>query len=138
MDICGPRSLVNWLIKHLEDLIVKEQDTESILHVFAFQWKPEASPAQKKQAAADIAAFQGIIPGLMRVTVGTNLSPRHAGFTFGGVMEFDGFVSLEAYAKHPAHRSLLDWLSPLVVAMELDLAAPIRQGRPTKDAVTYR
>ena len=37
---------------------------ESVFHVFAFQWKPETTDAEKTRAAKDIAAFQGNIPGL--------------------------------------------------------------------------
>ena len=35
---------------------------ESVFHVFAFQWKPETTDAQKTRAAKDIAAFQGKDP----------------------------------------------------------------------------
>jgi len=34
---------------------------ESVFHVFAFQWKPGTTEAQKTKAAKDIAAFQGKI-----------------------------------------------------------------------------
>lgn len=101
----------------------EENRAESVFHIFAFQWKPEVSEAQKSQAAKDIAAFQGQIPGLLETYVGPNLSPRGKGYTFGGIMHFKDKASLEAYTHHPAHLALLAWLMPLIDAIELDLGA---------------
>jgi len=98
-------------------------DSESVFHVFAFQWKPGTSDAQKDRAAKDIAAFQGLIPGLLQTHVGANISPRGKGYTFGGIMQFKDKASLDAYVQHPAHQALLAWLVPLIDAIELDLRA---------------
>jgi hypothetical protein len=94
-----------------------------VFHIFAFQWKPEATDALKEKATMDIAAFQGKIPGLLETHVGPNLSPRGKGYTFGGVMRFKDQASLDAYVQHPMHQALLKWLVPLIDAIELDLRA---------------
>jgi hypothetical protein len=94
-----------------------------VFHVFAFQWKPGTTDDQKTRAAKDIAAFQGVIPGLVEVHVGPNVSPRGKGYTFGGVMRFKDQETLDAYVQHPAHQALLKWLLPLVDAIELDVRA---------------
>ena len=78
-----------------------------VFHVFAFQWKAEASDAQKDRAKKDIAAFQGVVPGLLQTHVGPNISPRAKGYTFGGIMQFKDEASLNAYFQHPAHLALL-------------------------------
>jgi antibiotic biosynthesis monooxygenase (ABM) superfamily enzyme len=100
-----------------------EDKTSNVFHVFAFQWKPEASDAEKNNAAKDIAAFQGQIPGLLETHVGPNISPRGKGYTFGGIMRFKDRAALDAYVQHPAHQALLKWLVPLIDAIELDLRA---------------
>jgi antibiotic biosynthesis monooxygenase (ABM) superfamily enzyme len=100
-----------------------ESQTQNVFHVFAFQWKPEASEAQKNKAAKDISALQGQIPGLLETHVGPNISPRGKGYTFGGIMRFNDQASLDAYVQHPAHQALLKWLVPLIDAIELDLRA---------------
>jgi antibiotic biosynthesis monooxygenase (ABM) superfamily enzyme len=94
-----------------------------VFHVFAFQWKPGTSETQKERARNDIAAFQGVIPGLLQTNVGQNISPRGRGYTFGGIMQFKDEASLNAYFQHPAHQALLAWLVPLIDAVELDLRA---------------
>jgi hypothetical protein len=95
----------------------------NVFHVFAFQWKPNATDADKARAAHDIAAFQGKITGLLETHVGNNLSPRGKGYTFGGIMKFTDKAALEAYTHHPMHLALLEWLVPLIDAIELDLPA---------------
>jgi|SRR5215470_1693742 len=93
----------------------------AVFHVFAFQWKPGTTDAQKARARKDILAFQGVIPGLLQTHVGPNISPRGKGYTFGGIMQFQDEASLNAYVQHPAHQALLHWLVPLIDAVELDL-----------------
>ena len=100
-----------------------EDQGAAVFHVFAFQWKPDATEAQKQNARKDIAAFQGQIPGLLETHVGPNTSPRGKGYTFGGIMRFKDQAALDAYVQHPAHQALLKWLVPLIDAIELDLDA---------------
>jgi hypothetical protein len=107
----------------LPELARAESESASVFHVFAFQWKQGASEGQKERAAKEIAAFQGVIPGLLQTHVGPNISPRGKGYTFGGIMEFKDKASLDAYVRHPAHQALLAWLVPLIDAIELDLHA---------------
>ena len=93
------------------------------IHIFGFRWKDRATDADKARAAREIRAFEGAIPGLMDVSVGENLSPRGQGYTFAGLMRFTDRASCEAYATHPAHIALLDWLVPLIEPVELDFEA---------------
>jgi hypothetical protein len=101
--------------------IFAEKTMDSVFHVFAFQWKSQATEAQKEKAARDIRAFQGAIPGLLQTHVGPNISPRGKGYTFGGIMQFTDKAALDSYVQHPAHQALLKWLVPLIEAIELDL-----------------
>ena len=96
---------------------------DSVFHVFAFQWKPQATEAEKKRAAKHIRAFQGVIPGLLQTHVGPNISPRGKGYSFGGIMQFSDKASLDAYVEHPTHKALLKWLVRLIDAVELDIQA---------------
>lgn len=93
------------------------------IHIFGFRWKPNATAADQARAAQDILAFRNTIPGLLDVAVGPNLSPRNQGFTFAGLMRFTDRAACEAYATHPAHMALLEWLVPLIDPVELDFEA---------------
>lgn len=107
----------------LSEVAGAQTESTGVFHAFAFQWKPGTSDAQKDRARREIAAFQGVIPGLLQTHVGPNISPRGKGYTFGGIMQFKNEASLEAYFQHPAHLALLSWLVPLIDAVELDLRA---------------
>ena len=105
------------------NVAAREDTSGNVFHVFAFQWKPDTSQAQKDRAAKEIAAFQGQIRGIRQTHVGPNISPRGKGYTFGGIMQFKDQDSLDAYVQHPVHQALLVWLVPLIDAIELDLRA---------------
>ena len=93
------------------------------VHIFGFKWRPAAKEADKARARKEILAFRKLIPGLVAVNVGSNLSPRGQGYEFVGLMTFTNREAAEAYATHPDHLALLDWLVPLIDAVELDFEA---------------
>lgn len=94
-----------------------------VIHAFAFRWKLNVNAEQKERVAIAIRDLQGRIPGLLETSVGSNLSPRSQGYEFGGVMKFQDRAALEAYGTHPAHLALLEWLMPLIDALEVDFEA---------------
>jgi hypothetical protein len=122
-DGCVAIGTAALLSLNLPEVARAESESASVFHVFAFQWKEGVSQAQKDRAEKEIAAFQGVIPGLLQTHVGPNISPRGKGYTFGGIMQFKDKASLDAYVQHPAHQALLAWLIPLIEAIELDLRA---------------
>jgi Stress responsive A/B Barrel Domain len=93
------------------------------IHIFGFRWRSEATDSQKESAKEAILAFRGAIPGLIDVHVGENISPRNQGFTFAGLMTFTNKAAADAYTIHPQHQALLEWLVPLIGAVELDFEA---------------
>lgn len=90
------------------------------IHIFGFRWKPGTTDADKARASEEILAFRGVIPDLADVKVGRNLSPRGQGYEFAGLMTFSDRAACDAYAMHPAHLKLLEWLLPLIEPVEMD------------------
>jgi Stress responsive A/B Barrel Domain len=93
------------------------------IHIFGFRWKPEATAEDQARAEKEILAFRGSIPGLIEAQVGQNVSERGKGFTYVGLMKFTDKAAADAYSIHPSHLALLDWLVPLIDAVELDFHA---------------
>lgn len=93
------------------------------VHIFGFKWKPEATEDDKARAEREIRAFKGVIPGLVEVCVGQNVSKRGEGYAFAGLMKFVDKEAADFYSFHPAHMALLKWLVPLIDAVELDFEA---------------
>jgi len=93
------------------------------IHIFGFRWKPPATDADKARARKEILAFRNLIPGLVAVNVGRNLSARAQGYEFCGLMTFTSKDAFDNYFTHPAHVALLEWLRPLIDPVELDFEA---------------
>ena len=93
------------------------------IHIFGFKWNAAVTDEDKARARKEILAFRNTIPGLVAVNVGRNLSPRGHGYEFVGLMTFTNREAAEEYARHPDHLALLDWLRPLIDAVELDFQA---------------
>jgi hypothetical protein len=90
------------------------------IHMFAFRLKPGVTEQQQSRMLQEIRALQGQIPGILETVVGRNDSPRGQGYGIGGVMKFPDKSALEAYNAHPVHQELLNWLLPLIDAVEVD------------------
>jgi hypothetical protein len=73
------------------------------------------------RAADEVRAFHGVVPGLLTLSVGDNQAANNGGYDFGGCLGFADEAAYHAYCDHPLHVQLLDWLVPLIDAIELDL-----------------
>ena len=92
------------------------------IHMFAFRLKPGVTEEQQQRMLREIADLPKHIPGVLETQVGKNVSPRGQGYVVGGVMKFPDAAALEAYNAHPVHQELLQWLVPLIEAIEVDFA----------------
>src|SRR5258708_20613198 len=86
-DGCVTVGAATLISLNLPEVARAESESASVFHVFAFQWKQGTSEAQKERATKEIAAFQGLIPGLVQTHVGPNISPRAKGYTFCGIIQ---------------------------------------------------
>lgn len=76
-----------------------------ILHCVFLRFKAAVS-ADEKQAIFDaIAALKSVIPGIVEVKSGPNVSPEglHGGFADGFVVTFENTEARDAYLVHPEH-----------------------------------
>jgi hypothetical protein len=90
------------------------------IHMFAFRLKPDVTEAQQERMLREIGDLKNHIPLVLESYVGKNISPRGQGFVIGGVMKFADQAALDAYNSHTVHQALLQWLVPLVDAIEVD------------------
>jgi hypothetical protein len=59
-----------------------------ITHVVLIQPKAPSSNEKLLALLEDVQALQDIIPGILSISVGENLSLYHRGFTYGVIMRF--------------------------------------------------
>ena len=78
------------------------------------------TPSERNAAARDIKQrfeqLQGVVPGLLHLEVGLDIS--HVDYACDMVLysEFDNEASLAAYAEHPAHLALRKELGDVRIA----------------------
>jgi len=96
-----------------------------ITHVVLIQ--PKASTSNEKLLALleDVQALQEIIPGILSISVGENLSLYHRGFTYGVIMRFVDEAHLQAHHTHPEHVAVATELDNLCQqSIDFDLPEP--------------
>ncbi|CAD7026316.1 stress responsive protein [Pseudorhizobium endolithicum] len=81
-----------------------------ILHCVFLRFK-SAMQASEKQAIYDsIAALRNVVPGILEVKSGPNVSPEglNGGFRDGFIVSFENAEARDAYLVHPDHVAVGD------------------------------
>jgi Stress responsive A/B Barrel Domain len=84
-----------------------------VTHVVLLQPKPETTAEELAAAFEHVRALQQVIPGIVAISVGGNLSAYHGGFTHGIIMHFVDEAHLNAHHPHPAHQAVVEELDRL-------------------------
>ena len=75
-----------------------------MIHIVLLQPKTETSSEEMKVALKQVQALQEMIPGIIDIQAGENVSKNHQGYTHGFIIRFVDNNHLKAYAPHEAHR----------------------------------
>jgi hypothetical protein len=89
--------------------------------------RPKASIPQQdiELALAHVRALIEVIPGIVSIAAGSNLSVRHQGYTYGFIMRFENEEALKIYAEHEAHKPVSeDLMRACESIIDFDLAEP--------------
>lgn len=86
-----------------------------IEHIVLFKVK-DTVPAGATRAMIDgLSGLKARIPGIVDLSVGTNVSERSKGFTHGLVVRFRDRAALDDYLPHPAHQEVVrELIRPIV------------------------
>jgi Stress responsive A/B Barrel Domain len=78
-------------------------------HVAMFKWRPETSQEQKDAARDALAALEGQVPSLRKMTVGHDIR-RNTTTNWDMVLvaDFDDVAGLEDYFAHPVMNAASD------------------------------
>jgi hypothetical protein len=76
-----------------------------ILHCVFLRLKAAMTPDEKHALFESVVALKQVIPGVLDVKYGPNVSPEglHGGFVDGFVVTFDDPEARDAYLVHPEH-----------------------------------
>jgi hypothetical protein len=85
---------------------------QPVQRIVLFAFKPEVGEEQRQRVIAGQAALQGVIPGLLGMTIGPNVSDNRNEYSHAWAMLFDSEQSLAGYMVHPAHRAQIQRAAP--------------------------
>lgn len=81
-----------------------------ILHCVFLRLKASLPAADKQSIFEDLAKLQAVIPGIVSIKTGPNVSPEglSGGFRDGFAVTFEDAAARDAYLAHPDHMAVGD------------------------------
>ena len=85
-----------------------------IKHVVMWKFKADVAEADRLEMKRQLEALQGVVPTLLKIEVGMDLSGKPAAMDMVLCTEFQSLEDLQAYATHPEHQKVVGFVKPLV------------------------
>jgi len=85
-----------------------------IKHVVMWKFNDGVSDADKLEMKRRLEALLDTVPTLRKIEVGLDISGKPAAMDMVLCTEFQSLEDLQAYAVHPEHRKVVEFVKPLV------------------------
>jgi len=85
-----------------------------IVHIVTFQFKKENKKANIIHAKQMLENLMGAVPSLRNIDVGVNFSQEERAMDLSIITVFEGKEGLDAYAVHPEHLKVVDFIKTVV------------------------
>ena len=85
-----------------------------IVHIVTFKFKEENKQANIIQAKQMLENLMGAVPTLKSIDVGLNFSQEERAMDMSIITVFESKTGLEAYAVHPEHLKVVDFIKSVV------------------------
>ena len=83
-------------------------------HVVMWKFKEDVPEADKLEMKRRLEALMGTVPTLLKIEVGMDVSGKSAAMDMVLCTEFQTLEDLQAYAAHPEHQKVVEFVKPLV------------------------
>jgi hypothetical protein len=87
---------------------------EMIVHIVMFKFKEENKKANIIQARQMLENLMGAVPSLRSIDVGVNFAKEDRAMDLSIITSFESKESLDAYAVHPEHLKVVDFIKTVV------------------------
>jgi hypothetical protein len=80
-----------------------------IRHCVFIRFRQDLPEAERASILSDVVALTPLVPGLLAVHLGANVSPETGmdkGYSDGFIVDFDGPAARDAYLIHPEHQKV--------------------------------
>ncbi len=85
-----------------------------IKHIVMWKFKDEVVEADKLEMKRQLESLKGVVPCLVDIEVGLDVSCKEASMDMVLCSEFLTAEDLATYAGHPEHLTVVDFVKPLV------------------------
>ena len=85
-----------------------------IVHIVMFKFKEENKQANIIQAKQMLENLMGAVPSLRSIDVGVNFAQEARAMDLSIITSFEGKEGLDAYAIHPEHLKVVDFIKEVV------------------------
>ena len=85
-----------------------------VKHVVMWKFRNEVAEAEKLEMKRRLEAVKGAVPSLVDIEIGLDVSCKEASMDMVLYSEFQSTDDLAAYAVHPAHLKVVEFVKPLV------------------------
>lgn len=85
-----------------------------VVHIVTFKFKEENKNANIIQAKQMLENLMGAVPSLRSMDVGVNFSTEERAMDLSIITAFESKEGLEAYAIHPEHLKVVDFIKTVV------------------------
>jgi hypothetical protein len=86
-------------------------------HLVVFKFNDSLTPEKEQELLGKLKAFKGVIPGIIQLTAGNNVTmetERAQGYTLGLRVTFEDKDALNEYGPHPVHQDFVQSLSGVI------------------------
>ncbi len=85
-----------------------------IKHIVMWKFKDEVAEADKLEMKRQLEALKGVVPSLIDIEIGLDVVGSDASKDMVLYSEFASLDDLKAYAVHPQHLKVVEFVKPLV------------------------
>lgn len=85
-----------------------------IKHIVMWKFKDDVVEAEKLEMKRRLEALKGAVPKLPGIEIGMDQSKKEASMDMVLYSEFQTLEDLAAYASHPEHLKVVEFVKPLV------------------------
>jgi hypothetical protein len=96
------------------DLEFKRKDKIMIKHMVMWKFKDDVVEADKLEMKRQLESLQGVVPSLIHIEIGMDIVGKEASKDMVLTTEFQSMEDLAAYAGHPEHVKVVEFVKPLV------------------------
>ncbi len=85
-----------------------------VRHIVMWKFKNGVDERDRLEMKRRLEALLGVVPTLRKIEVGLDVSGKPAAMDMVLCTEFQTLEDLQAYAVHPEHRKVVEFVKPLV------------------------